>query len=386
MKTKKQFAVIQNIPSPYRLHLFNVMWKQLAEKGIDFHVHFMSDMSRGHDERPLSWRNPKIDFPHTYWKDWGVSHYHFNPGLLCHLRNIHPDWLLIGSTFDTITGFLTSQGFTYATKCAWSEGNTKTTGQLGGWKGWVKRRAFSHCQYVGVPGRDACRYIALHQERTKKKMPNTVFLPNLVDETRFKPRWEWSESDMMDVRRNIGVGDDEMIAITPARLDSTKGLLEYLGGLTPEMLNGWRVVILGQGDLREALLKLAQERDIADNVKILDYVPYSEMPKFYAAADLFVLPSKRDPNPLSVIEALHSGLPVAVSQMAGNVDEAVTEGKNGWILPIKEPQRYSQVLQEIFCMGRPCLREMGRHSVIENAQFWNSEKAVGNFLLGVGVL
>ena len=128
----KSFHVIQNIPSPYRLHLFNEMWKQLQELGIEFHVHFMSDMSRGHDERPLSWRNPKIDFPHTYWRDFGFKYYHYNPGMLRYLKRIKPAYLLIGSTFDTFTGLLASQGFKSSVKCAWSEGNTKTTGKMDG--------------------------------------------------------------------------------------------------------------------------------------------------------------------------------------------------------------------------------------------------------------
>ena len=382
---KKNFIVIQNIPSPYRLHLFNVMWKHLEEMGIGFHVHFMSDMKRGHDERPLSWRNPKIDFPHTYWRDWGFSHYHFNPGLLLFLRKVRPDWLLIGCTFDTFTGFLASQGFSYATKCAWSEGNTKTTGQMGGWKGWIKRQAFSHCQFVGVPGQDAVRYVALHQQRTHKIMPKALYLPNLVDETRFKPRLKWPAKDIQEVRQSLGIGTEERMALTPARLDSSKGLLEYLGILTPEMLKGWRVIILGQGGLKDALLQLVHERAIVDKVKILEYVPYGEMPKYYAAADLFVLPSNRDPNPLSVVEALHSGLPVAVSQMAGNVEEAVTEGCNGWVLPIKDTVRYSQTLRTVFSTEFSRLQEMGGGSVMNNAQFWNSEKAVRNFLLGLGV-
>ena len=120
----KSFHVIQNIPSPYRLHLFNEMWRQLKELNIDFHVHFMSDFSKGHTDRPLSWHNPKIDFPHTYWKDYGFGCHHFNPGMLLHLSKVKPTYLLIGSTFDTFTGLLASQGFKSSVKCAWSEGNT----------------------------------------------------------------------------------------------------------------------------------------------------------------------------------------------------------------------------------------------------------------------
>ena len=382
---KKRFIVVQNIPSPYRLHLFNVMWKQLEGKGIDFHVHFMSDMKRGHDERPLSWRNPKIDFPHTYWRDWGVSHYHFNPGLLHFLRKIRPDWLLVGCPFDTFTSIAAAWMCPAGVRCTWSEGNTKTPGVMTGFKGWLKRAVFSKYDYVGVPGSDAAKYIALHQAYTKRSMPKSLMLPNLIDETRFRPREKWNRDEIESIRDGLGVKPNELLAITPARLDHSKGLIEYLSLLTPEMINGWRIVIFGQGVLKEALLKLGRERGIDGRVAIKDYVAYSEMPKYYAASDLFVLPSNSDPNPLSVIEALHSGLPVAVSEKTGNVDEAVSEGKNGWILPVSDKNRYGQVLKDVFSSSPESLRGKGRYSYLENARFWSTSESVNNFLAGMGV-
>ena len=78
----KKFWVVHNIAAPYRLNIFNAMWEECKARGLDFHVHFMSDMSRGYDERYKQWLNPDIDFPHTYWKDFGVWQCHFNPGLL----------------------------------------------------------------------------------------------------------------------------------------------------------------------------------------------------------------------------------------------------------------------------------------------------------------
>ena len=380
----KTFHVIQNIPSPYRLHLFTEMHRQLTEKGISFYVHFMSDRSRGHGDRPLSWRNPKISFPHTYWRDYGISHYHFNPSLIQFLRKSKPDFLLVGSPFDTFTSICAAWLCPASVRCTWSEGNTKTPGVMTGFKGWLKRAVFSKYDYVGVPGSDAARYIALHQTYTKCKMPKPVMLPNLIDEGRFRPKDQWNTTELDVIRLELGVKEGERLAITPARLAPCKGLMEYLSILTPDMLKGWRIAILGQGALRDDLLNLAQERGIADHVIIKDFVPYAEMPKYYAAADLFVLPSRHDPNPLSVVEALHSGLPVAVSEMAGNVAEAVSEGRNGWVLPVKDALHFELVLKNIFSLSIESLREMGDRSCGENACFWNTTQSVSKFLKAIG--
>ena len=381
----KSFHVVQNIPSPYRLHLFAEMQRQLAEYDISFHVHFMSDMSRGHGDRPLSWRNPVIAFPHTYWRDYGFGCHHFNPGMIRHLRKARPDFLLVGSPFDTFTGIAVAWMCPAKVRCTWSEGNTKTPGIMTGFKGWLKRKVFSKYDFVGVPGSDAVKYIALHQSHTKCPMPKPIMLPNLIDEKRFRPRSQWDKEELQKIRLELGVGDGERLAITPARLAPCKGLIEYLSLITPAMIDGWRIAILGQGSLKEALLQLTRERGIGERVTIKDFVPYAEMPKYYAAADLFVLPSRHDPNPLSVVEALHSGLPVAVSEMTGNVDEAVTAGRNGWVLPVKQADLYSQKLQDIFSTDRLHLQKMGKYSEEENAQFWNSEKSINSFLSVLGV-
>lgn len=376
----KSFHVIQNIPSPYRLHLFNEMWKQLQELGIEFHVHFMSDMSRGHDERPLSWRNPKIDFPHTYWRDYGFKHHHYNPGMLHYLKRVKPTYLLIGSTFDTFTGLLASQGFKSSVKCAWSEGNTKTTGKMNGILGWIKRKAFSGCRYIGVPGSDAAKYVALHQSLTEKKMPTPVYLPNLIDETRFKPRSEFNVAEVNNLQDQLGVHNKKLCVI-PARLEWYKGLKEFFYALVnvPYLVD-WKIIVMGQGSLNEEIKGLIRELKLDSVVSIINYVPYDEMPLYYAVSDLFLLPSLMDRNPLTVVEALHSGLPIALSCMAGNVEEGVTHGCNGWVLPIKDEYLYKETLKTIFSTDVETLRKMGQVSLDKNARFWNTKSVVQNFL------
>lgn len=362
----KKFWVVHNIPSPYRLHIFNALWKECMKRGLDFHVHFMSDMSRGYDERPVSWRNPKMDFPYTYWRDYGVGQRHVNPGLLWHLWKNTPDYLLAGSPFDTLTGMLAGR-MTNGVTCTWCEGNTKTPGKMGGLLGAVKRFALGGYKYVAVPGSDAAKYIALHQARTRKKIPQPVILPNLVDETRFTAK-DWGAAHD-DVRR----------AIIPARLKPVKGLMEFVGLLTPELLKGWKILIIGDGELKDPLQSLINGLGLSDNIEIKPFVAYDEMPKYYAASDLLILPSIYDPNPLSVVEALHTGLPLALTSEAGNVEEAVTPGKNGWVLPVKDKDSFAAVLGDVFATPVERLREMGEWSKAHNAQYWNTERAIKGF-------
>ncbi len=362
----KRFWVVHNIPSPYRLHVFDALWRECRARRLDFHVHFMSDMSRGYAERPLSWRNPKMDFPHTYWRDYGLGQRHFNPGLLAHLRREQPEFLLAGSPFDTLTGMLAGR-LTRGVTCTWCEGNTKTPGRMGFPLGWVKRFALGGFDFVAVPGRDAVRYVALHQARTSRPMPRPILLPNLVDETRF------TAGD------GARTGEGRK-AVIPARLVPVKGLMPFLALLTPEMLAGWQVAIVGDGPLKAAILGRIRERGLEPFVSVVPFVPYDEMPRAYREADVLILPSLYDPNPLSVVEALHSGLAIALSGEAGNVEEAVTPGRNGWVLPVRDEAAFRDALADVFATDKATLREMGARSKAENAAFWDTSRAVKSFM------
>jgi len=379
----KKFEVFFNIPSPYRLHLLRALCKELKERGVEFEAHFMA---RGHANRPKAWLNPVIDFPHRYWSDWGLGEHHFNPGLVLH-GIFHPaDWTWNGSPYDTFTGILAALLGRCPNKIAGAEGNTKTPGIMTGFVGWFKHLIYSRCRYAAVPGSDAISFMAMHQSHTRMRMPQPVVIPNLVDETRFLPRAQWPK-ETINARRNAmgAVSEGMKICLIPARLDEVKGLVPFLENLEADWLAGWRIVILGQGPLKQTLLDAAVRKGLADRVAVLDYVSYDEMPSYYAAADLLLLPSIYDPNPLSVPEALFSGLPIALSDQAGNVEEGVTEGRNGWRLPVKDPERYPRVLKEVFTASREVLARMGRCSLEENASFWRSEAAVKRYLDGLGV-
>lgn len=362
---KKTFVAVMNIPSPYRLHLLGELARQLEARGIAFHCHFMA---KGHADRPTSWLNPKIDFPHTYWRDFGLGQHHFNPGLVLKLLLSPPDYMMCGSSFDTFTGILLQLFSPARVKLCWLEGNTKTPGKLDGFIGWFKRLVIGRCQWAPVPGSDAAKYIGLHQARTTQRMPTPVFLPNLVDERRFS-----------NVATDSSDGPD-LVCLIPARLEPVKGLVPFLQVLDPQWLNGWKLYIMGQGSLKNEILALLQTRRLEEVVSIIDYVPYEEMPKWYARANLVLLPSLYDPNPLTCVEALHAGKALAVSCMAGNVEEAVTEGRNGWILPVLDSAALGARVREIFLTSKDRLAEMGRFSREENARFWDTKTSISRFL------
>jgi glycosyltransferase involved in cell wall biosynthesis len=86
--------------------------------------------------------------------------------------------------------------------------------------------------------------------------------------------------------------------------------------------------MVGAGELEQDLRELVAQLGLR-NVSFPGFVNQSELPRIYAACDVFVLPSENEPWGLVVNEAMCAGLPVIVSKEVGCVPDLVREGENG---------------------------------------------------------
>ena len=387
MGKRPRYEMVMNIPAPYRIPLFEELHRQMDARGVDFKVHFMN---RGHKDRPKSWLNPKLNAPHEYYANLGFDQHEFNPSLILKLILNPPEWLELGSPYDTFTCIFLALFCRAKHIVMGLEGNTKTPGKMTGFVGWFKRLIISRATQFHTPSSDGIKFFDMHRKLSKKELAPCTILPNIIDESRFRTRDEWSQNgddeEIHAIRADQFEVDEQIrVCMIPARLEPVKGLIPFLSLVTPEMVSGWKIVVVGQGPLKAEIKKLLAARKIEDKVKILDYVQYERMPKYYAASDLVLLPSIYDPNPLTCVETLHSGLPLALSCMAGNVEEAVTEGKNGWVLPVRDGELYRAKLAEVFSTPIDKLREMGKVSKEVNARYWITSEAVTRFLNSIEV-
>ena len=75
-------------------------------------------------------------------------------------------------------------------------------------------------------------------------------------------------------------------------------------------------LVCGQGRLRSRLRQYAKGLGVADRIRMPGY--QDQMVCIYQAADIFVLPSKREGMPVSLMEAMAAGLPCVVSDIRGS--------------------------------------------------------------------
>jgi phosphatidylinositol alpha-1,6-mannosyltransferase len=87
-------------------------------------------------------------------------------------------------------------------------------------------------------------------------------------------------------------------------------------------------LIVGSGDDRSRLERLAREAGVADHVMFAGHVPDEELPDYLALAHVFAMPSTGEGFGIVFLEAAASGLPVIGGNRDGSVD-ALAEGKTG---------------------------------------------------------
>lgn len=92
----------------------------------------------------------------------------------------------------------------------------------------------------------------------------------------------------------------------------------------------WHFTLVGDGPMRPEVEARLEAHGLHDRVTLAGTV--DDVPQRLAASQVFLLASRREGFPVSVLEAMRAGLPV-VSTDAGGVSEAVSDGKTGFVTP-----------------------------------------------------
>jgi colanic acid/amylovoran biosynthesis glycosyltransferase len=144
------------------------------------------------------------------------------------------------------------------------------------------------------------------------------------------------------------------------RLSAAKGfpiLLEAVS-LIKEDLPEVHLTVIGDGEDRATLEKLSQQLGISQQVSFVGYKSQNEVRDYVSQTDVFVLPSFAEGVPVSLMEAMASGVPVVSTQIAG-ISELVEDGVSGYLVP---PGDVKATAEKVIALLRsaPLRQEFGR--------------------------
>ncbi len=164
------------------------------------------------------------------------------------------------------------------------------------------------------------------------KMPNNKFvvLRNCIDTKKFSKQLSDDEKKIM--KKKYGILSNDKVLLFTGRIIPEKGVKELIESLKYVKYKNYKLLILGSA-LNELEIKTEYQKEIEKNVKEISdrviftgFIKYDEINKFYALADIAVLPSIwNDPAPLTIVESLVSGLPI-ITTNSGGIPEYATNG------------------------------------------------------------
>lgn len=142
--------------------------------------------------------------------------------------------------------------------------------------------------------------------------------------------------DQAAARHRLGLDPQRKIIVTVGRLIPRKGfdrLIESMAVLAKRPDDkGALLYIIGDGPDQTDLAALIASHNLQDRVFLPGAQLHTELPEWYAAADLFCFLTRSEGCPNVVIEALACGLPVVATDIPG-VDELIADQAYGLLLP-----------------------------------------------------
>ena len=212
----------------------------------------------------------------------------------------------------------------------------------------------------------------IHDELAEKGAPmgKMVVHHNTADPARFEP------------------GEKRDLLVFAGRWTEKKGIDTLIAALARlgEELEGWSVLLIGDGDLKAPLVERLEQAGV--QAELPGWVPADEMPAQWAEARIAVVPSKRAQSgdaeglPLVCIEAMLSGCALAATRHAG-IPECVKDGETGYLVDEGDDAALADRLARMLTDRERTARmgEAGRELALESFNLQTQSRKLEGYLM-----
>jgi len=175
-----------------------------------------------------------------------------------------------------------------------------------------------------------------------------VIVSNGTDVDKFHP----GPTDLV-LRSRIGIATNSVVFFYLGRLDGDKNV-ETLVRAMPFTDPDVKLLIVGKGQKKEILHKLAEDLKVTSKIVWVDYITNEEMTNYYHAADVFSIMSPFEGQSIVTLQAVASGLPI-IAANAGALPELCIDGKNGFLVGTYDAKTLADRMNKL--AGDKSLRE-----------------------------
>lgn len=137
----------------------------------------------------------------------------------------------------------------------------------------------------------------------------------------------------------------------------------------------FHLLLLGEGKEMESLVRLVRSLGIDDRVTFAGYRsnPYP----FLGLASVFVLPSRYEGFPNSLVEAMALGLPCVAARCPTGPEEIIADGETGLLVPVEDPEAMARAIERL--LGDGALREQLGKAAMESVRRYDAARIVRKF-------
>jgi glycosyltransferase involved in cell wall biosynthesis len=348
--SRARLGIVVTHPIQYQVPLFRYL---AARSSVEPLVFFLSEHGLAESFDPGFGRVFKYDVPLLGGYEFelvrsrspksalGTPWSMFNPALPTLIRRSHLDALLVHG-YSNISHWLA-----YATAVVSKipyllRGDSPPDrGRVRGAKRMVKRALIrplvqnaSACLAIGNANREFYSFYGAQPDRI-------FFAPHSVDTDRFSVDGAVGRARRTSMLESLGLDPELPLVLFAAKLQSWKRPIDVVMAMD-QLEHPANLIVIGDGPLRPDMDEFASERQW---MRTLGFVNQRKIAEWYGAADLFVLPSSREPWGLAVNEAMAAGAVPIVSDTVGCAPDLVTHDV-GWVYATGDVVALARVISE----------------------------------------
>lgn len=149
--------------------------------------------------------------------------------------------------------------------------------------------------------------------------------------------------DRFKKRKSLKINEDDFVVLSVGELSKNKNHEVVIKALEKLKCDNIVYIIAGEGSLKQHLQLLADRKNV--RLQLLGF--RNDIKQILEIADLFIFPSLREGLPVSMMEAMNSGLPVIASNVRGNRD-LVKNNINGVLVDVEDVRGFSQGIDLLY--------------------------------------
>jgi glycosyltransferase involved in cell wall biosynthesis len=239
------------------------------------------------------------------------------------------------------------------------------------WKrNWFRKFALGDARALVVPSE---RLSAIARDVWKQPEQKIQRIPNGIDVKRFTKKPQRGALPGFTKR------DGEVVVGTVAGLRAIKNLPRLVRACAAAGDNV-RLVIVGEGPEKATILAEAQSVGLGDRLLVPGFM--ADPARYIGLFDIFALSSDSEQFPISLIEAMAAGLPVAATDV-GDIKSMVSQANQGFIKPVADESKFQESLTTL--VQHQQLREdLGQQNQLKAQAEYNESKMLGRYGLLYG--